>query len=269
MKKIAFISLGILFACATNINAQAIQEGVVLEYHGEKAKTPLSRVSVTATNASSTISDNAGKFTLNFRSLKAGDKIQFRRIEKAGYEVMNTEAIEAMRIGRNKEDKPLEIILCKSDELNKLRDGYRSVAVQRYAKQLESKKLEIERLKKEGKIKDDEFNSELSKAEDEYEDKLSHMEMYIDRFARIDLSAIDDEEKAIIALVQEGKIDEAIAKYDDLKLTEKLKQTLDDKRKLQSAHDAVSKAEDEKSDEVKQLNETNERIKKELNKHKK
>lgn len=266
MKKSLIILLNSLFVCAVSVNAQAVQDGIVLEYHGEKPKTPLSMVAITAANASSTASDKAGKFTLNFRSLKAGDNIQFRRIEKSGYEIMNKEAVEAMRVGRNKDDKPLEIILCKTEELNNLRDGYRTIAAKLYEKRLKEQMDEIKRLRDENKLNETDYNVRINEMEEAFANKLSDIETYIDKFARIDLSTLDEDEKIIIELVREGKIEEAIARYDDLRLTDKLKQTIDAKRQLQEAHGKVSKAEEEKAKEVQKLTETNEKIKEVLKK---
>lgn len=256
MKKSTILTIVFAFCGISTMSAQSVQQGVVLEYKGEQAKTPLANVAVTAANASATMTDNKGAFSLNFRTLKAGDNIQFRRIEKAGYEVMNKEAVEAMRVGRGSDAKPLEIVLCKTETLEQIRDGYRTVAAQRYEKQLKAQEAEVKRMRDEGKIKEEEYNNRLNALEEEYEDKLSKMDTYVDRFARIDLSALNDEEKEIIALVQEGKIDEAIARYDDMKLTEKLKKAIAEKRQLESDHNAVSEAEANKAEEVKRLEES-------------
>lgn len=239
--------------------SQSTQQGIVMEYHDASAKTPLGNVAISAANAGSTVSDSHGGFTLSFRTLKAGDNIQFRRIEKSGYEVMNKEAVDAMRVGKAGDGKPLEIILCKSEILEQIRDGYRSVAAQRYEKQLKAQEAEVKRLRDEGKIKEEEYNARLNTLEEEYEDKLSRMDTYVDRFARIDLTSLDDEEKEIIALVKDGKIEEAISRYEEMKLTEKLRKTIEEKRQLESDRNVVNEAETKKAEEIKRLEESIER----------
>ena len=108
----------LLLSCLS-LSAQSSQQFKVLRYNGQQEKTPLQGVSVTAVNAGSKISDADGKVMLQFRSLKVGEPLQFRRIEMSGYEVMNTEVVENMHIGAGE----LTIVMCSSDELARLRDG--------------------------------------------------------------------------------------------------------------------------------------------------
>ena len=105
MKHFGIILLGLL--CSIPSLAQSVQSGLVLEYNGSLQKTPLSDVVITAGNAPIVTSDAEGQFSLSFRTLHAGDAIQFRRIERAGYEVMNTEALEAARVARNNDNANL------------------------------------------------------------------------------------------------------------------------------------------------------------------
>lgn len=235
------------------VYAQSTQNGVVLEYHDKASKTPLSKVAVTASNASSTITDDAGKFTLNFRTLKAGDGIQFRRIEKSGYEVMNREAVEVMRIGSKSNAAPLQIVLCSSVLLNQLRDGYRSVSVKRYETQLKKAEAEAKRLKEAGKLKEEEYNAKLDEIEAEYEEKLSSIDTYIDRFARIDLTELDDIERQIISLVQEGKFDEAMTMYEKQGFVQKLQKSREEQRQLAEAKTKIESAIDAKAEEAEKL----------------
>ena len=241
------------------VYAQSTQNGVVLEYHDKASKTPLSKVAVTASNASSTITDDAGKFTLNFRTLKAGDGIQFRRIEKSGYEVMNREAVEVMRIGSKSNAAPLQIVLCSSALLNQLRDGYRSVSVKRYETQLKKAEAEAKRLKEAGKLKEEEYNAKLDEIEAEYEEKLSSIDTYIDRFARIDLTELDDIERQIISLVQEGKFDEAMTMYEKQDFVQKLQKSREEQRQLAEAKTKIESAIDAKAEEAEKLRQSIER----------
>lgn len=250
-----------IFYFKTNdkLYAQSIQKGFVMEYHEKSQKTPLSNVSVSATNAASTATDNRGGFTLNFRSLKPGDNIQFRRIEKPGYEVMNREAIEVMRIGSQNNSEPLNIILCSTKLLNELRDGYRSVAVKRYEKELKQAENEAKRLKDEGRLKEDEYNQRLDDIEAEYELKLSDIDNYVDRFARIDLSELDEIEQRIIALVKEGKFEEAMKLYEEQGFVEKLKKSRAELQQLSNAKQTLETAINDKEDEESRLRQSIER----------
>ena len=214
-----------------------MQQGLALLYHGRDAKTPLAGVSVSAAGAGSVISDAEGRFTLQFRTLKVGDQIQFRRIELNGYEVMNTEALEVARIASTSSDSPqssatLQIVLCPAEELAALRDGYHSKAAEHYQQQLDKAQQEVEQLKQQGKIRDEEYNQRMDDLEERYSQQLESLDTYVDKFARIDLSELDDFEQEIITLVQEGLFDEAIARYDDQHLTERLQQGIAEQRQL-------------------------------------
>lgn len=233
--------------------AQSTQPLEILQYHGMDAKTPLEGVAVSAVGASSSMSDAQGMLTLTFRSLKAGDQIQFRRIDMAGYEVMNTEAIEAARIARQSASDPtasmLHIVMAQRQLLRQLRDGYRSVAVKRYEKQLKEAEEEAERLREAGKLAETEYNERMDQLEEEYETKLSQLETYIEKFARIDLSDLDADEQQIIQLVQQGAFDEALARYDQQDLANRLRQSRDDQAKLIEASQQIAAAEQRKAQE--------------------
>ena len=246
-----YLLLLVLLLCSmgTMAMAQAVQKGRVVQYNGKEGKTPLMKVSVSAVGAPAVRSDADGLFALQFRTLHAGDAIQFRRVELAGYEVMNTEALAAARVANTSGDaatEPFVIVMCKSNELSRLRDGYRDVATARYQKQLEEAQAQLQRLKKEGKMQQAEYDKQLDALEEKYEAQMQTLDTYVDKFARIDLSELDKAEAQIIALVQEGKIDEAIARYDALNLTQRLQQGVQEQRQLTRDVQTVDQAIDQK-----------------------
>ena len=258
-------AIGLMGLCGAS--AQSVQQGVALEYKGKEAKQTLAGVSVSAANAGSVISDTNGEFTLQFRSLKVGDQIQFRRIDMNGYEVMNTEALEVARIARTNEasqtthtpSSTLQIILAPRQLLRQLRDGYRSVASQRYQKQLAEAEAEAERLKEEGKMAEEEYNQRMDALEAEYEEKLEKLESYIEKFARIDLSDLDQDEQQIIDLVQAGDFDQALALYNKQDLANRLAQSRADRQKLTDARQQIAQAEQQKAQENLRLRQSIER----------
>ena len=246
-----YLLLLVLLLCSmgTMAMAQAVQNGRVVQYNGKEGKTPLMNVSVSAVGAPAVRSDADGLFALQFRTLHAGDAIQFRRVELAGYEVMNTEALAAARVANTSGDaatEPFVIVMCKSNELSRLRDGYRDVATARYQKQLEEAQAQLQRLKKEGKMQQAEYDKQLDALEEKYEAQMRTLDTYVDKFARIDLSELDEAEAQIIALVQEGKIDEAIARYEEQNLTQRLQQGVQEQRQLTRDVQTVDQAIDQK-----------------------
>lgn len=267
------ILTSILILCVSAIGlatAQSVQPGIAMEYKGKAQKQALAGVSVTAANAGSVMSDDKGEFTLNFRTLKAGDQIQFRRIEMNGYEVMNTEALEVARVARTpKTQNPaasatqdpalLQIVMAPRQLLQQLRDGYRSVASQRYQKQLAEAEAEAERLREAGQLAEAEYNQRMDALEEEYEEKLSKLESYIEKFARIDLSDLDQDEQQIIDLVQAGDFDQALALYDKQDLANRLAQSRADRQKLADARQQIALTEQQKARENQRLRESIER----------
>lgn len=237
---------------ASELSAQVEQRGFVVEYQGESPKTPLSAVSIAARDAGNVMSENDGSFTLQFRTLHAGSDIQMRRIEKAGYEVMNQEVVEQFRVG-GKESRPIQIVMCSKSKLQQLRDNYRSVASKRYEQQLKLSEAEAEKLRQEGKLKEEEYNARLDALEEEYEDKLTQLENYIDKFARIDLSEVDAYEQQIVSLVQEGQFDDAIALYDQQDFPGKIKQSREARQKLVDMKTTIAQAELTQAEENQRL----------------
>lgn len=224
------------------------------EYRGKEAKTPLRGVSVTAANAGSVMSDEQGRLSLQFRTLKVGDPIQFRRIDMAGYEVMNSDVLESARIARQGvASSSLPIVMAPTKLLRQLRDGYRSVAAKRYEKQLSIAMDEIEQLRKVSAMSEAEFNQRMDSLEEDYEEKLTRLETYIDKFARIDLSDLDAEEQQIISLVHDGNFEEALSIYDRQQLAERLKKSRIDREKLVSAREKIAAAERQKETENERL----------------
>lgn len=253
MFSVRCICISLTFLFFTTLSAQSVQKGVVLQYCGQEEKKPLAGVSVSAQNAAAVVSAADGSFTLQFRTLHAGDAIKFRRIDASGYEVMNPETIESLVIGNADNDKPIQIVLCKSDELEKIRDGYRTVASQRYEQQLREAQSQLDQLRKEGKVKEEEYQQRVSALEDNYEAQLQNLETYVDKFARIDLSELDEFEQQILALVQQGQFEEAIAKYEEQNLTAKLQEGVKRQQQLQHDQQLLDSAIQVKDQEIERL----------------
>lgn len=216
------IILSLLYLlCAPNLFSQSTQLVKVLEYNGKEQKTPLQGVSLTVQNAGSTLSDAQGEMTLQFRTLKAGDAVQLRRIDLAGYEVFNQEAVDSWTISPQ---RTFTLVLCKSERFKTLCEQYNAAASASYERQLKKDKAALEKLRKEGKLHKQEYEQQLTALEQHYNDQLDNLENYVERFARIDLSEIGEEEQKIIELVQQGEIDEAIRLYEQLDLLAKYRQ---------------------------------------------
>ena len=232
------IILCCLFIVVNNAIGQVVQNGTVKEYNERLEKTPLNQVEITISNAASTISDDEGNFTLQFRTLKPGDKVNVRRIEKLGYEIFNKEALEQWYVARS--NTPFVIIMCKSEKFKRIRDNYTRVSSDSYEKQLKKEEARLAAERKAGKLKEAEYEAALKKLNDEYDRQLENLDNYVDKFARIDLSELSAVEAEIIELVQGGNIDEAINRYDQQLLEEKYKEQVANIRRSQAGIDALT-----------------------------
>ena len=236
MKRIVFIV--ILLIIVNNMFAQTVQNGVVKEYNERLDKTPLNHVEINISNAASTASDEKGDFKLQFRTLKPGDKVIVRRIEKLGYEIFNKEALEQWYISRD--GKPFTIIMCKSEKFKRIRDNYSRISSASYEKQLKKEEKRLADERRNGKLKEEEYTKALKQLNDEYNRQLDNLDNYVDRFARIDLSELSSTEAEIIELVQKGEIEKAIQLYEQQNLEEKYKHEVIVGQKATAAIDTLT-----------------------------
>ena len=200
--------------------AQSVQNGLVMEYNGSQKKTALANVEIAVRNAQRTVSDRNGRFRLDFRTLKPGDKIEVREIQKNGYVIFNQEALDEWRVAKGNE--PFTIVLCKNNHFMDLKERYYAIASKSYAQRrvVEEKALADKMLN--GELQRLQYEQQLRDLKNQYADQLENLETYIEHFARIDLSELDDHERKIIQRVQEGDIDGAIQAYDEMQIMQKM-----------------------------------------------
>lgn len=223
--------------------AQCEQPVKVLEYQGKEAKTPLQYAEVTVTGAAAATSAADGMLTLRFRTAHPGDQVQVKRVALAGYEVFNSEALQQWIISPS---APFTIVLCRTERFRELCEQYTSAASASYRKQMEKDRARLEALRRENKLQETEYQNELLALQDLYDQQLEDLERYVDHFARFDLSTINAEEQEIIALVQEGRIDEAITRYEQMDLLGKYRSQSDDLRQISSTQDSLSQLREHK-----------------------
>ncbi len=252
MKKIVFTL--IILATALTTMAQATQPCIVKQYNGKLQKPPLAGVQVTVSNAGSTTSGNDGRFILTFRTLKPGDHVSLISAKKTGYEIFNMAAVEQWNISRN--NTPFSLVLVKSDEFAQLKGKLTQTTTDSYRAKYEKAVSELEALKKNAKIKEDEYNQKLDELEQQYMESLNNIDTYIDQFARIDLSEVSAEEQRILDMVQNGQIDEAVKAWAELDALGKLLQEKRDYKQLSEDEQRIKEKKDEKQDNISRLTST-------------
>lgn len=246
-KQLYYIGITLaLMSCHTTLKAQVEQTIVVSEYNGQNEKTPLPEVSVSVLNAGAAASDQNGQAVLRFRTLHAGDQVSIRRIEKAGYEIFNSMALEQWTISPQ---RPFQIILCRSDKFKALRDQYSRVASDSYAKQYKAEMNRLAQERKKTKMLEETYQQKLLDIENQYQQQLEDLENYVDQFARIDLSELNSQQQELINLVKEGKIDKAIQKYESQDYQSQYKKQCEDIAKIDRAQAQLAIVEAKKRSE--------------------
>lgn len=223
--------------------AQSQQQVQVREYKEKAQKTPLEGVSLSVQNAGSTMSDAQGLMTLQFRTLKAGDQVQVRRVDLTGYEIFNSDAVEQWTISPQ---NTFNLVLCRSDRFKQMRDNYMRISSASYERQYKQDQARLAALRKENKLQEEAYQQQLADLENNYYEQLDNLENYVDRFTRIDLSELSAQEQHLIELVQEGKIDEAIQLYESADYLSQYNAQVKDLQEINRAQAALAKVEAEK-----------------------
>lgn len=231
------LSIITIISISLSTLGQTAQSGFIKEYCEKATKKPLSGVELDVRYANSTVTDKKGAFTLNFLTLKPGQRVNVRDIHKAGYELFNKEAIEQWNINPS---TPFTIVMCRQDRFKKIRDNYERVSSESYKRQFDAEKLKLDQLMEAGKLMEAEYNKQLSELYELHEKQLDNLMNYVDRFSRIDLSELSAEEQKIIDLVQQGKIDEAIANYDSQNYVAKFSTQV---KEFDKANEAIARLE--------------------------
>lgn len=222
MPRKIFLILVFLLASICALTAQCMQNVLVLEYKGEKTKTPLANVEVVVSNAGTTVTNKNGRCTLNFRTLKPGDKVNVRRIERPGYEVFNQDALDQWYISRDGSD--MVIVMCSQKRMIETRAQYIKAATENMMRTVTKQETEANIQFKSGLITRQELENRINAIRLEYENKYENIDAYIDHLAHTDLSVVDATEKKVLDMVRHGDILGALAAYESADLLKNYKQ---------------------------------------------
>lgn len=218
--RLLLITLAV-YASTYFCNAQSIEVGYVKEYNGKNAKTPLEGVELNVIGAPTTHSDSNGKFNLKFDVLKPGSVVKYNEIHKSGFVIFNEEALKVWKISNNM--TPFVIVMCKKSEFEALIKKYYGLMERSYKTEYEKQKAEAVAAKKDTR----ELQNKLDELERTYKEKMSNIYTYVEAFSRIDESEISAIEAEVLQLVKEGLIEEAIKKFEELKLNDKTREQLE------------------------------------------
>lgn len=237
------ILLCLVLLLPLHLFAQSQQQVVVREYREKSQKTPLKGVSLSVQNAGSVLSDAQGSMTLQFRTLKAGDQVQVRRVDMDGYEIFNRDAVDQWTISPQ---QAFNLVLCRSDLFKQMRDQYMRVSSASYERQYKQDQARLAALRKENKLQEEAYQQQLTELENNYYEQLENLENYVDKFARIDLSELSAQEQHLIELVQEGRVEEAIDLYESADYLSQYTTQVNELKEIDCAQAMLAQVEAEK-----------------------
>lgn len=198
------------------VMAETVERGSVKEYRGTEDKTALSGVELQVKGAQSTISDADGSFELHFATLKPGEKVSYTDIYKDGYVIFNKDALDAWRISNN--GRPFTIVMCREADFRALKKKFYGIIEKSYYQEY----LRQRELAAKTALTAQQLESRLREVENDYNEKMSNINNYVELFSRIDRNEMDSVEAKALAFMENGQIDEAIKTYEELQLRKEM-----------------------------------------------
>lgn len=208
----------LLFLLCINLYsfAQSVQHGRVLEQNS--GFTPLPGVQLDIKDAAPEISDPDGYFHLEFSGKAKGQILFVNSITKANYLVINQKVIDQWSFAPETELKVVMSLKSKFEQ--NLREYYR-IGYRNYKERYDSILLKLKTEKENRILNEIEYKKTLDSISNAYKSELETLDYYADIFARINKDELYGIDRLAIRLVDEGKLDSAIAIYEKERFHEK------------------------------------------------
>ena len=232
MKKTITLLLA-LFSATLLLAKPYTQQGIAYLYdYKTKTKKPVANVSLTVAYAKGpAISRTDGTFTIEFQDFGAGKKLAFEKQPfSQGLIVLNKKEVD----GWSTFEGRLTLIMCNKQDFDACKQNYYNVGLQSVTQRYEKK---IAALKKESA----DYQQRLQELEEERDRIMDNLRNSADAMARIDQSELDAAMQEVLDLYEQGNVDEAMQKLEDMKLEEKFVQTLERKQQheAEDAQDSI------------------------------
>lgn len=216
MKRFILI-VSLLMAVASVSIAQTCQKGLVVLINSKDM--PLAGVELVVTGASPAVSDANGYFELQLKDDAEGKMIQFERIHKRGYELVNVKDIETWVVSV---EQTYKIVMCQKGYLAESRMKFYNMGDDIYRKRYEGAISELDRLIQENRITEEQYQIRLEQAGEEYKKSKEQLDYYADKFSRMNRDELRGIDSIAILRFDSGDVNGAISVYEKADMLEKL-----------------------------------------------
>lgn len=211
------LTVSLLMAVVSVSIAQMCQKGLVALINSKN--TPLAGVELVVTGASPAVSDANGYFELQLKNDAEGKMIQFERIHKRGYELVNLKDIETWVVST---ERTYKIVMCQKGYLAESRMKFYNMGDDIYRKRYEGTISELNRLIKENRITEEQYQIRLEQAGEEYKKSKEQLDYYADKFSRMNRDELRGIDSIAILRFDSGDVNGAISVYEKADMLEKL-----------------------------------------------
>ena len=232
--------------CCMLLFAQ-IQTGKVREQNSNRA--PVRGVQVHFKDAVPTLSDDKGRFRLAFQGKKAGDLLFLQAIRKSGYELVNEKELEVLKFSPTKK-LGSDIILAKAGTLDAARREYYAISNQALQAGFDKQKKALQQKLKNLQLTQQEYEKKFGRLSEEYAGQQKSLSALSDLFARINFDDVSAEYEQAFSLFKSGAIDEALRILERADLLTRMKNRLDEKKRLERAKREIARQKEKNEAEI-------------------
>lgn len=198
-------------------SAQVLQKGVITEI--SSGNTPIAGVAIMALNASPTDSDSNGHFQLNFSKAFPGDLLFMQEIYKKGFETVNESEINNWVLSG---EEILNIVMARSGYLEESKRKYYRIGATAFQQRYQEVVEKLAKEKKAQRLPEQHYQQKIDSMNREQQEFSKKLNLYADKFARINRDKLNETEKEALLLIDEGRLEEAIQVYEEMQLMEKM-----------------------------------------------
>lgn len=169
---------------------------------------PLENVVVRVQGTSATsVSDNAGSFSLVMAHYSDGQAYSLSRVSKSGYQLADAGVIG--RLYPFSTDIPLEISMISNEDYYRTKSAIEEMVREKIDREYQAQINELKQQLKAKTISEENHRLKFIELTDYYDNTTNLIDKLADRYARIDYDRLDSIDSQISCLIEQGKLDEA------------------------------------------------------------